>query len=106
MLKKVHRLRRSQDIARVLKTGQRLRVGGYVAIYQLPSSAPSSRYTSIVSKKVSPSSVVRHKIQRWLREIGRELLSRQTAPVDIVIVAYPAMTTIKSLAELQKNLVR
>lgn len=106
MLKKVHRLRRSQDIARVLKTGQRAQPGGYVTIYKIPSPAPTSRYTCIVGKKVSPSSVARHKIQRWLREVGRELLNRQTIPMDIVVVAHPKITEVESLADLKKTLLK
>lgn len=104
MLKKVHRLRRSQDIAHVLKTGQWAQPGGYVTIYKTPSSSPISRYTCIVGKKVSPSSVARHKIQRWLREVGRELLDKQTTPMDIVVVAHPKITEAGSLADLKKTL--
>lgn len=105
MLKQAHRLGRSQDIQRVLKTGRRQK-SGHVAIYKSPSSAAVSRFTCIVGKKVSPSSVARHKIQRWLREIGRELLNRQTTPMDIVVVAHPGITKVESLADLKKTLLK
>ncbi len=102
MVKQAHRLGRSQDIQRVLKTGRRQKTS-HVSVYRTSSPAEVSRFTCIVGKKVSPSAVVRHKIQRWLREVGRELIRTAATPTDIVIVAYPSITDTKSLADLKKS---
>lgn len=101
MLPAKHRLRHEVDILKVLRHGQR-QDHQAATIYTSKSDQTLSRAACIVGKKVSPSAVVRHRYQRWLRELAAEMMKTSQKPVDVVLVAKPAILQSKSLADLKQ----
>lgn len=103
MVSKEYRLHESEDIKKVLRQG-RLTKTPLILIYKKSSTLPHSRFACVVSKAVSPSSVIRHRLQRWLREVGKKLIEQKTAPADIVIVGRPALREATSLKEVVQTI--
>lgn len=104
MLPAAFRLRRSDTIATVVRTGIHFTTP-YVRIHALvdPQSL-NSRIACVVGRKVHSSSVQRHRYQRWLREGAAELLPHLKKAYDIVLVARSSITAVSSLAQLQETL--
>lgn len=90
MLPAPQRLSKDKEIQVVVKQGRRAR-GRFVLIYTQKAIGTGSRIACVVGKKVSPSSVIRHKYQRWLREAIRLHLSEIRQPSDMVIVGLPSL---------------
>jgi ribonuclease P protein component len=92
MLPRSARLRRSREIQRVVHEG-RVFVTTYLKVYRAPSLAPDTRVACVVGKTVHRSAVARHRYQRWLRALARELLSETVlaSPYDMVWVARPSI---------------
>lgn len=106
MLSPRARLRRSQDIQTTIKHGRSLRTPYVHMYFQSQPNAQNIRLACVVSKRVSASAVVRHRYQRLLRAAARQLLPQLEArwQGDIVLVALPSITAIKSTAELVESL--
>lgn len=103
MLPRKFRLAKQGDITAAIRQGKCL-VTPYVNIHYLPTTNTHTRVACIVSKKVSPSAVQRHKYQRWLRACARDFINKQTAYYDMVWIAKPEVVRLSSSKELQKNL--
>ncbi|MFH1354246.1 MAG: ribonuclease P protein component [bacterium] len=102
MLPRKFRLAKHADITAAIRQGKRL-VTPYTNIHYLPTACSHTRIACIVSKKVSPSAVQRHKYQRWLRVCAYNIVSKQTA-YDMVWIAGPKITQLANQAELQQKL--
>jgi ribonuclease P protein component len=102
MVPRRHRLTASKDISAVIKQGRRL-VTPYVVIFYLPAASPLVRIACIVSKRVSSSSVIRHRYRRWLQAI---FISRQpkTRHLDMVWLAKTNIINIKKMIHLERSL--
>lgn len=92
MLPAAHRLRRSADISRVTKAGVRARRGclvvhAFITTVESPHPLPA-RMALAVGRSVG-NSVVRHRVSRRLRAIGRGLVGELPAGCDLVIRALP-----------------
>jgi len=97
VLAAANRLRRSTDIARVVRAGVRVRRGSVVVHLARgeegsPRGSEHPRIGLAVSKAVG-GSVVRHQVARRLRAIARESLSYLPADADLVIRAMPTART-------------
>lgn len=101
MLPRKQRLARSADIQHVLRRGRCFQVPG-MRICVAPG-ATQSRVACIVSKKVSRLAVRRHRYQRWLRSLAKELLAGPLVgkQYDMVLVATPQIKQWHTLADLQ-----
>lgn len=99
---KIGRLRRNDDVLAVLRRGKRYRTP-HALIHVLPSD--EMRVTCVVGKKVSPSAVTRHRIQRQLREIAREVLPSIPHTYDVVILAIPPILRVESYEELRQAVI-
>ncbi len=101
MLAAAHRLRRSNDFAAAVRGGRRVGRGTVVVHLLLdePASAGSSdspaRAGFVVSKAVG-NAVVRNRVRRRLRHLGRDRLDALPAGAHLVVRALPAAATATS----------
>lgn len=74
-------------------------------MYRYPSPTPFTRVACVVGTSVHRSAVRRHRYQRWLRELSRNLLRERPLPVpyDMVWVAQPSIIQADSLAKLYQD---
>lgn len=101
MLGQEQRLRRSSDIARVVR-------GGYcvgsraVRLCVLRRARGATRVAAVAGTRVSRSAVVRHRYQRYLREGTRELLAAGVLPehCDMVWVAQPGIVQLQGMRDV------
>lgn len=104
MLPAAFRLRRSEDITRVLRQGASI-FTPHVRIHALLKPEQGrSRLMGIVSKKVHRSAVQRHKYQRWIRVYLAELVKELHSSYDIVLVARPSITSLAKLTQFTATL--
>jgi len=102
MLPRVQRLSRQEDILAVIKRGRCLSGDG-IRVCVLKNGAGHARVALVVGKKVSAKAVVRHKLQRWLREAAREKLAGDLGgqSLDMVWVMQPGADKIESSSVLR-----
>lgn len=104
MLKKAHRITRS-EYSLILKTGKRVHFPIFSLIYKENKETSHSRFSFVVSKKVSKSSPKRHQIRRQGYEIvykNKDIFEKQP-PVYAVFVIKPEFKT-TSFAVFEKNI--
>ena len=94
------RLRRSVDIAQVLRRGAR-HASQHVVLHTLNTGSQDTRFAFAVGRAVG-NSVVRHRITRQLRHIAADNLTQFSAGTDVVVRALPACVG-ASYAELQTS---
>ncbi|MBI3420655.1 MAG: ribonuclease P protein component [Candidatus Sungbacteria bacterium] len=100
MLATRSRLSRQEDILAVLRGG-RIYKSSVAKIYIKGSSSPAiSRACVIVGKTVSKKAVIRHRYQRQLRQVAKKIITKSTNPIDVVIIAAPAITGVKTLRDI------
>lgn len=103
MLSGKHRLRRDEDIKRVLHTGERIRTRALqVSLLKTTLTAPA-RVSVVAGKRVHASAIVRHKVQRLLREIVADVLRQYPTGYDMVVVAGTPAAQIKTKAGFQEE---
>lgn len=85
---KIERLKKSEDILRVIKKNKKC-CSNIANLFFLKNNVQSSRYTVVVSKKISNNAVVRNKVKRQIKAIIREL-NLIIPNHDIVIIAKQA----------------
>lgn len=108
------RIRKKKDFLNLYKKGNRYR-GKYFTLIHLSSDSAFSRVGVVASRKVG-SAVTRNRVKRWMRELFRRNKELLAGPVDLLIVALPAMREaawkdvreeyligLKSLAEKRKT---
>ncbi len=102
MLSKPHRLQSEEEIRAVLRRGVCVSTAG-VRICARPATGKSGRTAIVVGKKVDKRAVVRHRYQRWLRELVREHLASPEGLVqyDMVWLAQPSIVKHGQLAALR-----
>src|SRR5438094_5654800 len=84
-LKRHSRLLRSADFDRTLRSGRRA-ASAYLAVFVSDNELGRPRVGLAVSRKLG-NAVVRNRIKRRLRELGRPLVTRAKGGRDVVIVA-------------------
>ncbi len=105
VLSRSSRLTREQDIVSVIRRGRHIRAVG-VDMYISPRTAAPTRIACVVGMRVHAQAVQRHRYQRWLRVLAREV----TVPspggrwYDMVWVAQPAIKRFTTLALLRQAL--
>lgn len=87
MNKTIERLRDSDLIYQVIKSGKRVH-SNVANLFYKKSSLQSSRLAIVVSKKISNRAVVRNKVKRQAKAIVRES-SINPGATDIVIIVKP-----------------
>lgn len=100
MLAREQRLRRSEDIMRVMRHGRRIKMPHALLYVAAAPNTEGVRVACIVGKRVHRSAVRRHSIQRRLRESVRTHLPRASSPVDLVVVAQPSIVEVRDFEQL------
>lgn len=102
MLPALNRLQKKSDIEHVFKRGRSLYMGN-LGLRLAANKKDKSRFTVVVSLKVSKRAVKRNKLKRRLREIiGREILPKIKPGFDGVVLTSPQLLDAK-FEELQKT---
>lgn len=104
MLRRDLRLRKDEDIQKVVKKG----ISQYddlCGFRFIDNSSESSRVTVIIGKKVHKRAVVRNKLKRQYRDIIRRLLPNFKKNVDIVF--FPTKNAIEvSFQDKEERLIK
>lgn len=91
MLPRDQRLSR-KEFTPVFKLGKRLNTGLFSVIYKKKENI-KPKFSVVVSKKVTKSSVARHKIRRWIYESTRAFLKENTTyNFDTIFIIQPSIT--------------
>lgn len=96
---KAQRLRRSEDIQQVLKSGRRLAMGGLQLLALRKPGAEEARAGFIVKRRMG-CAVRRNLMKRRMREAYREVKTRVDGGCDLVFSATTAM----EYGEVRRNL--
>ena len=88
MLAKANRVLVGADFRTVVRSGRRVSTPHAVVYSTRTNEQSPTRFGFIVAKSVG-GSVVRNRIRRRLRAIGRELLATTTTGADIVVRPLP-----------------
>ena len=104
MLAREHRLRRSADIARVLRHGRRKHARHFVLRWSR-NRVGQSRCTVIVSKKYDRRAVVRNRARRRVLEVIRLEYPRIPVGFDILITVQSDISALTP-AELKSEIVQ
>lgn len=86
MLPSNHRLNQEKDVGRVLRRGSRTSSSNFIFLYLL-NGQKSSRFTFLVSKKVSNKANKRNLVKRRLRHIIGKNLKTMAGGRDCVLIA-------------------
>lgn len=109
MLARPHRLTSSKEIRSCVTRGRRLLTPYFTLYWREKASDTPTRAACVAGKKISPSSVIRHRAKRQLREVAREIITFLPRRYDIVLVARPALAgqpPVKQLTSQANALVR
>jgi ribonuclease P protein component len=90
MLKKLYRLNKTKEIQTLMKKGRSF-YSPVLMVKVMANELPQSRFSVVVSNKVSKKATQRNLIKRRLREIVRALLPKLETGADVVILASPKM---------------
>jgi ribonuclease P protein component len=87
MLAKANRVVSGADFRSIVRTGRRASTP-IAVVYSTRTGEQPTRFGFIVAKSVG-GSVVRNRMRRQLRSIGRELLAETAKGVDVVVRPLP-----------------
>lgn len=87
MLAKANRVVSGADFRSIVRTGRRASTP-LAVVYSTRTGETPTRFGFIVAKSVG-GSVVRNRMRRQLRAIGRELLADRATGVDVVVRPLP-----------------
>lgn len=105
MLPKNYRLHRRQEIEQTVRFGRRL-VTPYMVIYWQEAAASTvPRLACVVGRRVDTIAVRRHRFQRLLRALGREVLPQIKPGVAMVWVGQASLQEVQELRQLRQSLV-
>ena len=88
VLAKANRVLSGTDFKSVVRSGRRLSTPHAVVYFSRTGDSSPTRFGFIVAKSVG-GSVVRNRMRRQLRSIGRELLAETAKGVDVVVRPLP-----------------
>jgi len=115
MLPKTNRLQKKSEIEKVLKEGKGGRFKeGFLILKLRKNNLEKSRFSFIISQRVSKKASFRNKIRRRLSEIVRLKLKKikegrhpptESQGMDVVLIALPGLET-KDFWEIEEGLNR
>lgn len=88
MLPSPHRLRKKNDIERVLRKGERF-TNSFFRVLVLKNASSNSRFSVIVPKKTTKEAHVRNRLKRQIIETLRRNYALVPKGYDIVIFVFP-----------------
>lgn len=95
------RIKYGRDFVRVKQHGSRLVSGSVILNWLLVPTARNSRLGVVVSRKLGKATV-RNRIKRLLREVFRLHSAELIGPVDMVLIARPAIIS-RSFREIERD---
>ena len=90
MLPPRHRLKRKKEIERVFKNGRGFKED-FLILKVVKNNLKDSRFTFVVSPKVSKKAALRNKIRRRLSELVRLKIKKIKKGIDGVLLATPGL---------------
>lgn len=102
VLSKPHRLQKSNDIQKVIKTGARARTA-FLQASCIKTDRPVTRIAFIVPNRVIKKAAHRNKTKRRMREAARHLLPRLRPGFDLAIWGMQPIQE-KTLAEIEQEM--
>jgi len=102
MIPQRNRLEKSR-VEHILKKGTR-KSGKLFNLKYLPSPTQQSRFSVIVSLKVTPKAALRNRLRRQIYELIRTIEIRPKNPLDIILITKPDITSL-SFEELNKVII-
>jgi ribonuclease P protein component len=92
MLKKVNRIKRQIDFARVAKYGRK-KYSSFFILYSLSTTTPTkyTRFGIVISQKTEKKAVIRNKIRRWLRVDLAQILKKISVGDYMIVVKKQAI---------------
>lgn len=85
MLPAINRLKKDADFERVVRGGNRTKIGP-ILVCVAPKTFEQPRFGFVVSKKVSKSAVIRNRFKRLIREQIRLSLNKIKLDKDAVVI--------------------
>lgn len=95
MLSKKYKLTKKEDFDQIYKNGS-VFYFEHLKVFILPNNLNYTRFSVVVSKKVSPSAVVRNNIKRRIKNILFSLNKNLNPSIDILIIPSFGITTLKT----------
>lgn len=102
MLPAKNRLKKREEIEKILREGKRCRES-FILLKFLKNSLSQSRFAFVVSKKVARKAVTRNQTKRLFREAVRRNFSKIETGVDCVLIVLPGFK-IQSFQVAEKHL--
>jgi len=102
MVPKKNRLQKKTEIVRVFKKGKGFKED-FLILKLVKNNLEKSRFSFIISQKVSKKATTRNKIKRRLSEIVRLKLKKIKKGIDVILIACPGLEE-KDFWEIEKSL--
>jgi len=102
MVPKKNRLQKKTEIVRVFKKGKGFKED-FLILKLVKNNLEKSRFSFIISKKVSKKATTRNKIKRRLSEIVRLKLKKIKKGIDVILIACPGLEE-KDFWEIEESL--
>ncbi|MFA5048048.1 MAG: ribonuclease P protein component [Patescibacteria group bacterium] len=90
MLAKTYRLAKRSDFDHLFKCGKKINSSIFIARY-VENGLGKSRFTAVVSNKISKKATERNKLKRRFREVIKSNLSNFSQDYDLLISVLPAV---------------
>ena len=100
---KRERLRKRQEFQKVMRCGERKRVGSYLTIFWLKGSCRIGRLGIIASRKIG-GAVIRNFCKRRIREIFRRNKDKIKPNLDVVVISGRGISDLP-FSTLEKRIV-
>ena len=104
MLNKSHRLKKNNDIVKVLKEGKKF-TEKFLILKTLPNDLEETRFAFIISKKFSKKAVNRNRIRRQVSEAIKDNFKTIKSGTDAVILSIPGAQE-RSTEEVRETIKR
>lgn len=101
MLKKANRISKNKEFDRIFKTGQSF-YGKVFGIKATKNNLDKSRFSIMISTKVSKKAVVRNHFKRQIREIIKQELPAIKTGYDVVFIVFYQILD-KKFEEIKKS---
>ncbi|PIP24687.1 MAG: ribonuclease P protein component [Candidatus Nealsonbacteria bacterium CG10_big_fil_rev_8_21_14_0_10_36_228] len=102
MVPKKNRLQKKTEIVRVFKKGKGFKED-FLILKLVKNNLEKSRFSFIISQKVSKKATTRNKIKRRLSEIVRLKLKKIKKGIDVILIACPGLEE-KDFWEIEESL--
>jgi ribonuclease P protein component len=93
-----------REVREVIRTGQRVQTPLVTIYLKRLSPRPARPVAMVVSKKIARHATARHRLQRWLREAGRQVRDGKESALAMVWIARPQLARVGHWHEVVDSL--